>query len=1248
MAKPNAHSDLLRAGNPPTVEAPGERCQPRKGCRKGAAKGIDSFASRWYKISFGETTAVTEGRTIAEAVTALSAAPRGFDKPLRLFGLRGGAAAYLIARFLRENPRPGVVVASGLREAEAWLRALRFFLGEEEAAAPLERRVHWMPAWDVEPFSGVSPTEEIVAERLSTLYHLNQGKAPIVVTTADALLQKLPPRAALVELSQYWVEGEEAGFERVAERLGRAGYLRVAQVEDRGEFAVRGGIIDVFPAVVPLPLRLQFDADVLESIRAFDPATQCSLGRLPEVLVTPWREHASERWSDPAVRRAVEARATELDVARPERLAALDRMESGLGFPGSPYLVPFLHPALEVVTDYCPPGTVFWIDQMAAVEASEEQFARHLADHAAMAAEARRLVPRVEELYVEPPIARAERARFQRVELEPMDLLAGDDARQGVVRMRSFTTDDLGVTSAAGSGRETSIGPLVERIVAWERDGERVLLVAHDRAQANRLKGLLGVHDVETPILDRKFPDVPREVRRAILVGDLATGFRLPADHLVVVAEEEIFGERRRRRGRAIDVGKFLASLAELKPEDLVVHIDHGIGRYKGLRHLTVADTEGDYLHLEYQGGDRLYVPVDRINVVEKYVGADGSTPELDRLGGTSWEKVKAKTREAVLEMAHELLGVYAAREVMEGHAFAAPDEYFREFEARFPFDETPDQERAIQDVLADLQKRRPMDRLVCGDVGFGKTEVALRAAFSVVMEGKQVLILVPTTVLAQQHYETFQRRFAGFPVRVELLSRFRRGEQAREVLRGMKRGEVDIVIGTHRLLQDDVELKDLGLLVIDEEHRFGVTHKEKIKKLRTLVDVLTLTATPIPRTLHMALSGIRDLSIIESPPVDRQAIRTYVTRFDESLIREATLRELARGGQVFFVHNRVETIDKAAVRLRELVPEARFGVAHGQMQASPLEKVMLDFLEKRLDVLVTTAIIESGLDIPNANTIFIDRADHFGLAQLYQLRGRVGRSHQRAYAYLLLPGETLIGRDAQKRLEVLASLDDLGGGFRLAMHDLEIRGAGNLLGRQQSGQVAAVGFELYTQMLDEAIRELRGERRQIEVEPEIQLGISAFIPEDYVADVSQRLVLYKRMARVSSREELDELRGELEDRFGPLPARVGALLEVMDLRRHLKRAMVVRLRRQASRIVLRFHERSEIDPARLVTLAHRRRDVRVLPDNEVAIPVLRIDLEGITQSVLALLAELGVAEPPPVDKSATELNSVPPLEDVR
>jgi len=559
----------------------------------------------------------------------------------------------------------------------------------------------------------------------------------------------------------------------------------------------------------------------------------------------------------------------------------------------------------------------------------------------------------------------------------------------------------------------------------------------------------------------------------------------------------DAIGERRaQRRTRKVSAADVLSSLAELKADDYVVHVDHGIGLYRGLKHLAVAGTEGDYLHLEYAGGDRLYLPVDRISLVQKYVGADGEVPTLDKLGGTSWEKVKAKTRETVLAMAKELLAVYAAREVDERPAHTPPDAYFREFEATFPFEETPDQKQAIDDVLADLQRGKPMDRLICGDVGYGKTEVALRAAFLSVMDGRQVALLVPTTVLAQQHFTTFRRRCEGYPVRVEMMSRFQTPAQQREVLQAVRAGRVDIVVGTHRLLQADVEFKRLGLLIIDEEHRFGVRHKEKIKNLRALVDVMAMTATPIPRTLQMSLMGIRDLSVIETPPVDRLAVRTYVTHYDDDIIRDAIQRELGRGGQAFFVHNKVENIDLMARHLRTLVPDTVIAVAHGQMHERDLEKVMYQFMAREVNVLVCSAIIESGLDIPNANTILINRADHFGLAQLYQLRGRVGRSHERAYAYLMIPGEHVITKDAQKRLRVLQELDDLGGGFRLAAHDLEIRGAGNLLGKQQSGHIAAVGFELYTQMLEEAVQELRGQRRHVEVEPEIQLGFPAYIPD--------------------------------------------------------------------------------------------------------------------------------------------------------
>ena len=577
--------------------------------------------------------------------------------------------------------------------------------------------------------------------------------------------------------------------------------------------------------------------------------------------------------------------------------------------------------------------------------------------------------------------------------------------------------------------------------------------------------------------------------------------------------------------------------------------------------------------------------------------------------------------------MAKELLAIYAAREVMEGKASNAPDPYFREFEAAFPFEETPDQQQAIDDVLADLQRTKPMDRLICGDVGYGKTEVALRAAFLTVLDARQVAVLVPTTVLAQQHFNTFRQRFQGYPVRVEMLSRFLTPAESKGVVKGVASGEVDVVIGTHRLLQKDITFRNLGLLVVDEEHRFGVTHKERIKQMRTLVDVLTLTATPIPRTLQMSMLGIRDLSVIETPPIDRLAIRTYVTRYDEGIIREAILRERARHGQVFFVHNRVETIEMRARRLRELVPEASFAVAHGQMHEHELEKVMSGFFAKTVDVLVCTAIIESGLDIPSANTIIIDRADHFGLAQLYQLRGRVGRSHERAYAYLMIPGEQLISRDAQLRLRALQELDDLGGGFKLAAHDLEIRGAGNLLGKQQSGQIAAVGFELYQQMMDEAIQELRGEQVHTEVEPEIQLGVPAFIPGEYIPDEDQRLVFYRRLAVIRGQSDLDEIAKELRDRYGPIPPLVDTFLRIMDLRRSLKNHMVVRAALRDGAVNLQFHPEAPVNVDQLVALVdHGKGRFKLSADFQLSFRPESGDWDGLIGETKAVLQELRAA----------------------
>jgi transcription-repair coupling factor (superfamily II helicase) len=712
----------------------------------------------------------------------------------------------------------------------------------------------------------------------------------------------------------------------------------------------------------------------------------------------------------------------------------------------------------------------------------------------------------------------------------------------------------------------------------------------------------------------------------AIVFGELNQGFRLPEARLVFVTFDEIFGTRKRQPALSAKrhPSHFLTSLSELKQDDFVVHLDHGIGVYRGLKFLKVAGVEGEFLHLQYQGGDRLYLPVDRINMVQKYIGGDGAAPGLDRLGGSAWEKVKAKARKSIFAMAEELVQLYALREARAGTAFAAPDAMYKEFEAAFEYEETPDQQRAIDETLAGMQSKKPMDRLICGDVGYGKTEVAMRAAFLAVEGGKQVAVLAPTTILAQQHLQTFRHRFRNHPVRIEMVSRFLTGNEVAEVLRDTAKGKVDVLIGTHRLLQKDVEFQNLGLVIVDEEHRFGVVHKERLKKLRQLVDVLSLTATPIPRTLHMSLVGIRDLSIIETPPVDRLAIQTYVTRYDERLIRDAILREIERGGQVFFLHNRVETINRLALKLADLVPEAKIAVAHGQMRPKELEKVMVDFLDNKTQVLVCSAIIESGLDFPNANTIIINRADKFGLAQLYQLRGRVGRSHRHAFAYLLIPGETVITPDAEKRLRALQELDGLGGGFKLALHDLEIRGAGNLLGEQQSGQINAIGFELYTEMMQKAVQELKGEDALPEVDPEIRLGIPAYFPDNYIPDANQRLYFYKRLASLRDNEELEELKAEIKDRFGPYGSIVENLFLVMNLRRSLKKFLVQQISVSDDRVYLLFHAESPVKVDKLLELIRKQRSrFRLSPDGRLSYTPRSLDWAALMDEVAELLRSI-------------------------
>ena len=1143
-------------------------------------------------------------------------------EPIRLTGLRGSASALVLAKLYAARPRPVLVLAADTTTAEAFAADLRFYRGERAGLGPLERRVHVLPGWEVPAFEPMSPTRETTAARTEGFYHLLQTADPIVVTTIEAWGTRGLPRDVFAESITYVVAGETLAPETLAGRLARWGYHRVPLVQDPGDLAIRGGILDVYPAGYSSAVRFEFFGDDIESIRLLDTQSQRSLDRIEEVLLLPLREFAQDRL-EPGTARAIDLRAGDVALARQERRDLVEAVRTGLVLPGMEALLPYLYEPLGTLADFLPVGTLVWAERASALEVATEGAWQQIEAHAEAASTAGRFHPEPAALYLPPSEWRQRLEGLPRVEVEGLETLAGDHARAV-----TYATEGLALRDAPEE--EGPLATIAKRLHAWEADGARLVLVAGSASQRVRLCGLLEPHGFRALVSDAPFEQACTAAGRGplALVGELSCGVRIPAEGLAVVTEAEIFGERRQvRRGRRERPADVFASLAALAPNDYVVHVDHGVAIYRGLRHMQVADTEGDYLHLEYEGGDRLYVPVDRINVMQRYVSADGTAPSLDKLGGTSWERVKAKTKESLLAMAHELLKVYAAREAHGRTPYAQSDPLYEEFVARFPFEETTGQVRAIDEVLGDMTSGKPMDRLVCGDVGFGKTEVAMRAAFLAVLGGKQVAVLVPTTILAQQHFETFQARFQGYPITIEMLSRFRTTAESKETVAGLASRRVDVVIGTHRLLQKDIQFHELGLLVVDEEHRFGVKDKERIRAWKATVDVLTLTATPIPRTLNMSLSGIRDLSVIETPPVDRLAIRTYVTKYDESVIRDAIVRELGRGGQVFFVHNRVESIAQVARRVCELVPEAKVDVAHGQMREAELERAMLGFMHGGTNVLVTSAIIESGLDIPNANTLIVNRADTFGLAQLYQIRGRVGRSHHRAYAYLLIPGEHLITPDAQKRLRVLQELDDLGGGFRLAAHDLEIRGAGNLLGKQQTGHVSAVGLELYTHMLEQAVREVRGEAAEPDVEPEVQLGIPAYVPEQYVPDVNQRLMLYKRLAGIRGIPDLDDIRDELVDRYGSIPPLVDTLLHLMALRRWLKDLHVTRAKRRGDGVLIEFAPSTPVQVQTLLEFIKGSKGrLRLTSGSALLVRPDASDHDGIIAELASMLQKLASA----------------------
>jgi transcription-repair coupling factor (superfamily II helicase) len=1157
---------------------------------------------------------------ISNSVTNIKEIASRISSPnshLTLNGLVGSAPAYLLARLLPEIKHPFLVITKDQESAEELWRELRVYAGDA-------MEILYFPAWETAPFEQASPHPEITGRRLNALFELMGGKGRVVVAPLPALLQKVLPRKVLGDVSQYLVAGEEVERQALVEKLVRLGYANVPLVEDRGTFSVRGGILDIFSPELPAPVRIDFFGDFVDTIRTFDPVTQRSLRSQEELIILPSREVILTDDVLKGFLPRLKARCDLLEITATRRRELAEALSSAIYPPGIEYLQPLFHPDLETLCSYMGIETVTVTVDPDAVTASGERFAAELDIASERAQEKDLIFCERDDLFLSMEQLKQQRGHGRRIDIPYLEL-SGGEGEEGAIRFTASDNSDLKLAISPDS--EEMLRPLVERLSGWLAEQRRVILACHQKSQAQRLFDLLSNYDLPLSLSERSFPaERGRRDRRVdILVGEISRGFRLEEEGLVVIAEEEIFGPRIKRRGLTEARKKqILTSLAELKPGDHMVHLDFGVGVYRGLNHLKLREVEGDFLLLEYYGGDKLYLPVDRINLVQRYVGAEGIDPRVDRLGSASWEKAKTRAREAVQEMAQELLRIYATREVQEGFAFSPPDDIFREFEASFAFEETPDQLSAIEDVIRDMENKKPMDRLVCGDVGYGKTEVAMRAAFKAAMDGKQVAVLVPTTILAQQHQETFSERFKAYPVRVEAISRFRSSKEQKAILAGVQKGDIDIIIGTHRLLQKDVVFKELGLLIVDEEQRFGVSHKERLKQFRAMVDIITLTATPIPRTLYMSLMGIRDLSIIDTPPVDRLVIKTFVARFSEELIREAVLRELRRGGQVFFVHNRVQSIAAMAEHLRRTVPEARIAVGHGQMEEKELERVMLGFMHGESNLLLCTTIIESGLDIPNANTLIVNRADAFGLAQLYQLRGRVGRAKQRAYAYFLIPGEGAISSEARERLKILQEISELGAGFRIATHDLEIRGAGDLLGARQSGNIAAVGFELYTELLEEAVSSLKGEDRVERVEPEIKLRIPAFIPEDYAPDPNQRLVIYKKLTQAASAEEISEIQEELTDRFGKLPMAAFYLLEVMRLRISFKLLLIKEVEFDGRRVIMTFHQKTPVSPDTIIGLIRQHpKKYQFTPDYRFILELTDTSFDGILAEVTNLLKRL-------------------------
>lgn len=1105
--------------------------------------------------------------------------PSSSSNDLSWVNLHGSSPALALAKLIDKTPGRVMVVTADATQAHRLEEEVRFFAGEK---TDYHDDITLFPDWETLPYDNFSPHQDIISERLSVLARLPSAQRGALIVSANTLMQRIAPKSFVASQALEFASGQKLNSIQLRDQLEAAGYRHVNQVMEHGEFSVRGSILDLFPMGSTTPYRLDFFDDELDSIRPFDPETQRSQQPVDNVRLLPAHEFPLTKDGIERFRGQFRERfevSTERD--------SLYQQVSKAQLPGGiEYYLPLFFEQTASLFDYLPEDTVLvtFGDIQGAIE---------------------RLWSDINHRY--------EQRRYdkQRPLLHPNEVfLAANEVHSGFKQLRRIRAaipadkptpgaQDFDTTAvadiAADHQSKQPFAKLAERIEQALAADQRVLLSAESAGRKETLREIaarLGWPPQSVANLDEFLAsDAPL----GLTVSPIVNSFYLATDNLWFITETELFGQkvaqRRRREEKAtVSPDTLIRNLAELQIGQAVVHIDHGVGRYQGLTTLDAGNVTTEFVTIEYAKGAKLYVPVSSLDVLSRYSGGEDNHAPLHKLGNDTWERAKRRAAEKVRDVAAELLDVYARREAKPGHPFTVDQDDYQRFASSFPFEETIDQQQAINAVLADMQAPRAMDRLICGDVGFGKTEVAMRAANIAVNDNKQVMVLVPTTLLAQQHYDNFKDRFADWPVRVEVLSRFKTAKQSKQILSDLEDGKVDIVIGTHKLLQSDVKCNDLGLLIVDEEHRFGVRQKEAIKRLRAHVDILTLTATPIPRTLNMAMNNIRDLSIIATPPAKRLAVKTFVREFDDATVREAILREILRGGQVYFLHNNVETIEKTARDIEELVPEARITIAHGQMRERELERIMSDFYHQRFNVLVCTTIIETGIDVPSANTILMDRADHLGLAQMHQLRGRVGRSHHQAYAYLLTPHPKRMTKDAAKRLEAISQLEDLGAGFMLATHDLEIRGAGELLGDEQSGQIESIGFTLYMDMLEQAVQSLKqGQEPSLEgltrTRAEVDLRIPALLPDDYIPDVNNRLSLYKRIASSDTEQQLEELQVELIDRFGLLPDAAKNLIRQTRLRNQAELLGIRKIDMGNQGGVLEFNDQTQVKPETIIGL---------------------------------------------------------------